>query len=468
MIKMIKDFIDDNHIESILQRAKNPDPLRVREIIAKAHELKGLTPEEVAVLLQTEDDELIGAILQAAHKIKEDIYGNRLVLFAPLYIANHCANNCLYCGFRRDNKDINRVALTMDQIANEVKVLEREGHKRLLMLCGEHPSRSSLEYFMEAIALAYSIKTEKGGEIRRINVEIAPLEVDEYKELKKTGIGTCVLFQETYHHETYKVMHPSGPKKDFGRRLTAMHRAQEGGINDVGIGALFGLYDYKYEVLGLLLHALQLEKDCGVGPHTISVPRLEPAFNAPAAIAPPHPVSDHDFKKIVAVIRMAVPYTGMILSTRENPALRSEVFAYGISQISAGSRTNPGGYQDDSSDRFRAAQFNLGDTRTLDEVILDITQHGHIPSFCTACYRLGRTGQDFMDLAKPGLIQKFCQTNALFTFKEYLMDYASPQTRAAGNKLIEEMLTKSFKTKRKKMVTDRLQNIEDGQRDVFI
>lgn len=465
---MTHDFIDDNRIQSLLDQAKNPDPLRVHEVIDKAYELKGLSPEEAAVLLQTEDDELIGQILQAAHKIKEDIYGNRLVIFAPLYVANHCANNCLYCGFRHDNKELNRVALTLDQIAKEVQVLEREGHKRLLMLCGEHPTRSSLEYFMEAIETTYAVKTEHGGEIRRINVEIAPLEVDEYRQLKKTGIGTAVLFQETYHHETYKTMHPSGPKKDYAKRLTAMHRAQEGGIDDVGIGALFGLYHYKYEVLGLLLHALQLEKDCGVGPHTISIPRLEPAFNALTAIKPPHPVSDHDFKKLVAIIRMSVPYTGMILSTRESPALRSEVFALGISQISAGSRTNPGGYQDDSSEAFRAAQFNLGDTRTLDEVILDITERGHIPSFCTACYRLGRTGKDFMDMAKPGLIQKFCQSNALFTFKEYLMDYATPATREAGEKLIQKMLDETFKTKRKKMAYDRLQQIEGGTRDVYI
>jgi 2-iminoacetate synthase len=463
-----KDFIDDTAIQEILDRAEHPETARVRDIIDKACELKGLTPEEVAVLLQTRDEELIGEILQAAHKIKEDIYGNRLVLFAPLYIANHCSNNCLYCGFRRDNKELQRVALTMEQIRKEVMVLEREGHKRLLMLCGEHPTRSSLEYFMEAIETAYATRTEKGGEIRRINVEIAPLQVDDYRKLKKTGIGTCVLFQETYHHATYKIMHPSGPKKDFAWRLTAMHRAQEGGISDVGIGALFGLYDYKYEVLGLLLHALQLEKDCGVGPHTISIPRLEPAFNAPAAIAPPRPVSDSDFKKLVAILRMAVPYTGMILSTRENPALRSEVFAYGVSQISAGSRTNPGGYQDDSSDRFRAAQFNLGDTRTLDDVIYDISRHGHIPSFCTACYRLGRVGKDFMDLAKPGLIQKFCQTNALFTFKEYLMDYASPRVREAGEALIADTLDKSYRTKRRQMAVSRLAQIEKGARDVYI
>lgn len=465
---MIKDFIDDNHIQNILDQTINPDPLHVREVIDKAYELKGLTPEEVAVLLQTEDENLIGAILQAAHKIKQDIYGNRLVLFAPLYVANHCSNNCLYCGFRRDNKELNRVALNLDQIRKEVEVLEHEGHKRLLMLCGEHPSRSSLDYFIESIETAYATKTENGGEIRRINVELAPLEVDEFRRLKKTGIGTYLLFQETYHHETYKKMHPSGPKKNYVNRLTAMHRAQEAGIDDVGLGALFGLYDYKFDLLGLLFHALQLEKDCGVGPHTISIPRLEPAFNAPAAIQPPMPVSDHDFKKLVAILRMAVPYTGMILTTREKPELRSEVFNYGVSQISAGSRTNPGGYSDTTSDRYRAAQFNLGDTRTLDEVILDITERGHISSFCTACYRLGRTGKDFMDLAKPGLIQKFCQTNAVFSFKEYLLDYASPKTKKAGEKLIAEMLEKSFKPQRKKMLINRLQTIEEGKRDVYI
>lgn len=465
---MIKDFIDDSKIENILDKAKKPPPDQVREIIARALELKGLSPGEVAVLLQTEDDGLISLIFQAAHKIKQDIYGNRLVLFAPLYVASHCSNNCLYCGFRSDNKELNRVALTMEQIAKEVEVLEREGHKRLLMLCGEHPTRSSLDYFMEAIETAYSVKTEHGGEIRRINVELAPLEVDDFRRLKKTGIGTYLLFQETYHHKTYKKMHPSGPKKDYTYRLTAMHRAQEGGIDDIGLGALFGLYDYKFDVMGLLLHAMQLEKDCGVGPHTISIPRLESAFNAPAAIKPPHPVSDHDFKKLVAIIRMAVPYTGIILTTRESAALRSEVFALGVSQISAGSRTNPGGYQENTSDAFRAAQFNLGDTRTLDEVILDITEKGQIPSFCTACYRLGRTGKDFMDLAKPGLIQKFCQTNAIFSFREYLLDYAGPRTGSAGEKLIEQMLRDTFKTKRRNSVISKLKQIEEGKRDVFI
>ncbi len=463
-----KDFIDDNKIEALLQTAARPEKKRVEEIIAKALELKGLTPEETAVLLQTEDEELIERIWAAAREIKQAIYGNRLVLFAPLYIANHCSNDCLYCGFRRSNKELTRVALTMDQIANEVRVLEREGHKRLLMLCGEHPSRSSLDYFAEAIETAYGVRTEKDGEIRRINVEIAPLTVDEFKRLKATNIGTYVLFQETYHHETYRRMHPSGPKADFAWRVTAMHRAQAGGIDDVGIGALFGLYDYRYEVLGLLFHALQLEKDCGVGPHTISIPRLQPAMNAPAAISPPHPVSDHDFKKLVAILRLAVPYTGMILTTRETPELRNDVFNLGVSQISAGSRTDPGGYKNDSSEHFRASQFNLGDTRTPDEVIHDITLMGHIPSFCTACYRLGRTGQDFMELAKPGLIQKFCRTNAILTFKEYLLDYASAETREAGDSLIARLVEETPSAEMHETLRERLARMEAGQRDLYV
>ena len=464
----MKDFIDDTQIETLLETAARPERKQVEEIITKALELKGLSPDETAVLLQTKEEELIERIWAAAKEIKQGIYGNRLVLFAPLYIANHCSNDCLYCGFRRSNKEMTRVALTMDQIANEVRVLEREGHKRLLMLCGEHPGRSSLDYFIEAIETAYGVKTEKGGEIRRINAEIAPLTVPEFKRLKATKIGTYVLFQESYHHETYRQMHPSGPKADFAWRLTAMHRAQEGGIDDVGVGALFGLYDYRYEVLGLLFHALQLEKDCGVGPHTISIPRLQPAMNAPAAIQPPHPVSDHEFKTLVAILRLAVPYTGIILTTRESPALRNDVFNLGVSQISAGSRTDPGGYEHDSSEHFRASQFNLGDTRTPDEVIYDITQMGHIPSFCTACYRLGRTGRDFMELAKPGLIQKFCRTNAVLTYKEYLLDYASPATKEAGDRLIARLVEETENGTTRKTLIDRLSRMETGLRDLYV
>jgi 2-iminoacetate synthase len=464
----MKDFIDDAKIEKILEDAKNPDRTHIDEIIDKAGNLKGLTPEDTAILLQTEDREQIEKIWAAAKKIKEAIYGNRLVLFAPLYIANHCSNNCLYCGFRKDNKELKRVALTMEQIANEVRILEQEGHKRLLMLCGENPARSSLDYFIEAIETAYSVKTDKGGEIRRINVEIAPLSVDDFKRLKEAKIGTYVLFQETYHHDTYKKMHPTGPKSDYLWRLTAMGRAQQGGINDVGIGALFGLYDYKFEVLGLLFHALHLDAEFGVGPHTISIPRLELAMNAPAAIKPPRPVTDDEFKKLVAIIRLAVPYTGMILSTRETAEIRQEVFELGISQISAGSRTNPGGYQEGADEGFRASQFNLGDTRTLDEVIHDITLKGHIPSFCTACYRLGRTGGDFMDLAKPGLIQKYCRTNAIMTFKEYLEGYATPETREAGDRLIQKLIAETDKAGMRKMINNRLKRIENGERDLYI
>ena len=464
----MQDFINDQKIEAILKMAANPPRERVMELIEKSKKLKGLTPEETAVLLQTEDQTMIEGIWETAREIKKSIYGNRLVLFAPLYIANHCANNCLYCGFRRDNKELKRVALTMKQIANEVRVLEREGHKRLLMLCGEHPNRSSLDYFIEAIETAYATTTENGGEIRRINVEIAPQKAEGFRRLKAAGIGTYVLFQETYHHETYKKMHPTGPKSDYLWRLTAMDRAMEGGIGDVGIGALFGLYDYKFEVLGLLFHALHLEEKFGVGPHTISIPRLEQAMNAPAAVKPPMPVMDRDFKKLVAVIRMAVPYTGMILSTRESADMRREVFQLGVSQISAGSRTNPGGYQEDSTENFRAAQFNLGDTRTLDEVIFDITQKGHIPSFCTACYRLGRTGADFMDLAKPGLIQKFCRTNAILTYQEYLMDYASPQTREAGNRLIASLIEETKQPGTKRSLKSRMKRMDQGERDLYV
>jgi 2-iminoacetate synthase len=464
----MQDFIDDTLIDETLKRAKNPAKGRVMEIINKAHDLHGLSPDEVAVLLQTEDQDLIEEIYTTARSIKRSIYGNRLVLFAPLYISNYCSNNCLYCGFRRDNKELKRRALTMDEIADEVRTLEREGHKRLLMLCGENHKKSSMDYFIEAIETAYATTTEHGGEIRRINVEIAPQSVEDFQRLKAAKIGTYVLFQETYHHATYKKMHPSGPKADFTWRVTAQDRAMEGGINDVGIGALFGLYDYKYEVLGLLYHALHLEEVYGVGPHTISIPRLEPALNAPAAITPPMPVTDDEFKKLVAIIRLAVPYTGMILSTRERPELRSEVFDLGISQISAGSRTNPGGYKADGGDAFRAAQFNLGDTRTLDEVIYDITTHGHIPSFCTACYRLGRVGEDFMDLAKPGLIQKFCRTNAILTFKEYLEDYASAQTKEAGKNLIDRLLRETDDEKVKELLQDRLGKIEHGQHDLYI
>ncbi len=464
----MKDFINEALINEILDRSKDPEPLRVREIIAKGRDLKGLFPEETATLLQVEDRDLLEEICAAAYEIKNSIYGNRLVMFAPLYTSNYCSNNCLYCGCRRDNKALKRVALTGDKIAEEVRILERQGHKRLLMLCGEQKGGKSLDRFIEAIETAYSTMTEKGGEIRRIKVEVAPQDVEGFRRLKKADIGTYVLFQETYHHDTYKVMHPSGPKADYLWRLNAMDRAMEAHIDDVGIGALFGLYDFKFEVLGMLSHANYLEKKFGVGPHTMSVPRLEPALNAPAAIKPPHPVSDDEFRKIVAILRISVPYTGIILSTRERPEVRREVFKVGVSQISAGSRTNPGGYQNGEDGMDDAAQFNLGDTRTLDEVILDISKEGHIPSFCTACYRLGRTGSDFMDLAKPGLIQRFCRTNAIMTYLEYLEDYASPETRKVGEELVGRLVRESGTCGSKELLEERLARIRKGERDLYI
>jgi len=462
----MQDFISHALIQDTLDRTGNPDKKAVLDIIDKAMELKGLSPEEASMLLHCEDKDLVPEILAAARTVKRKIYGKRLVLFAPLYISNFCSNNCPYCGFRRDNKELTRRALTMEEIAAEVKMLEGEGHKRLLMLCGENHRKSSLDYLIEAIDTAYSVKTEKGGEIRRINVEIAPLEVEEFKRLKAANIGTYVLFQETYHQGVYREMHPKGPKADFDWRLGAQDRAMQGGINDVGIGALFGLYDYKYEVLGLLYHAIHLDAVYGVGPHTISVPRLEPALNAPTANKPPHPVSDEEFKKLVAVIRLSVPYTGLILSTRENSEIRSEVFELGISQISAGSRTNPGGYTQENSDAFRSAQFNLGDTRTLDEVIHDITLRGHIPSFCTACYRLGRTGKDFMDMAKPGEIRHHCDPNALSTFMEYLMNYASPRTREAGEQAVQAVLKDMDPSDRRRSEI-MIKKIKSGKRDIY-
>ncbi|HQJ07870.1 MAG TPA: [FeFe] hydrogenase H-cluster radical SAM maturase HydG [Deltaproteobacteria bacterium] len=464
----MEEFINDGDIIELLDTSKNPSPSRVREIIARAGELKGLGPEEAAVLLQVEDPELNDEICSAAHDIKNAIYGNRLVMFAPLYTSNYCSNNCLYCGFRRDNRTLKRVALTNEEIAEEVRILESQGHKRLLMLCGEQKGRKAFDSFIEAIEIAYGTMTDRGGEIRRINVEVAPQDIEGFKRLKQANIGTYVLFQETYHHDTYRIMHPAGQKADYLWRLTAMDRAMEAGIDDVGIGALFGLYDYKFEVLGLLSHAMHLDQKFGVGPHTISVPRLEPALNAPAAIKPPNPVSDADFKRIVAVIRMAVPYTGMILSTRERPEVRREVFKVGISQISAGSRTNPGGYHSGNEGMDDAAQFNLGDTRTLDEVILDISQEGHIPSFCTACYRLGRTGKDFMDLAKPGLIRKFCRTNAIMTYQEYLSDYASEETKRVGEELVRRLIGETKKDGTRKLLEERLARIKNGERDLYI
>lgn len=457
--------VDERTIGEAISQAE-PEAARVRDIIAKARELRGLELDEAAALLTVQDKDLEEEIFQAARDVKLAIYGRRLVLFAPLYIDNHCSNNCLYCAFRRDNAELVRRTLTLEEVADEVRLLENQGHKRLLMLMGEDSTQCTLDHFLSAIETAYETKTDK-GEIRRINVEIAPLSVDDFRRLKSARIGTYVVFQETYHRETYGQVHPIGRKADYDWRVTAMDRAMQGGIDDVGIGVLFGLYDYRFEVLALLMHARYLDQKFGVGPHTISVPRIYPAKNAPLSFSPPHPVSDDQFKRVVAVLRLSVPYTGMILSTRENPKLRHEVFDLGISQISAGSRTNPGGYHAGKEHSPDDEQFSLGDTRKTDDVIRAIVEQGYIPSFCTGCYRLGRTGQDFMDLAKPGLIQQYCLPNAILTFQEYLEDYASNGTQEVGSKLIESMLTDIPTEDRRSEVKERIERIKAGERDLY-
>jgi len=464
----LENFIDDNVIRSEMEKAENPDPGLVRDILAKGLERKGLTPFEAAVLLKNTDKELDEEIFQTAMSIKKGIYGNRLVLFAPLYISNECVNQCAYCGFKATNKDLERRTLTPEAIHEEVTVLEDQGHKRLLLVYGEHPKYNA-EWIAQTVRDVYSVTSAKSGEIRRVNINCAPLDVEGFKTLHEVGIGTYQCFQETYHVPTYEKVHMAGRKTDYLWRLHAMHRAQEAGIDDVGMGALFGLYDTTYEVLGLLHHALQLERDWGVGPHTISFPRLEPALGSDMSYNPPYPTTDHEFKKIVAVLRIAVPYTGLILTTRENAEFRAELLQMGVSQISAGSRTYPGAYSDPEYDRPGVQQFCVGDSRSLDEVIRSIAgKHDYVPSWCTACYRLGRTGEHFMELAKTGFIQNFCLPNGILTFKEYLEDYASEETKKVGEALIAREIEGYADLKQKKVLTDRLARIETGERDLYL
>ena len=457
------DFMDEAAVVQALEAGATKDAARVREIFAKARELKGLEMEDVAVLSSVSDPELLAEMFQTARDVKDAIYGQRLVLFAPLYVSNLCNNDCLYCAFRVRNKELKRRVLTQEEIRREVEILVDEGHKRILLVAGESYPNEGFAYVLKSVGTIYSVK-RGNGEIRRGNVNVAPLSVDEFKALKATGIGTYQLFQETYHRGTYKAVHVGGKKRDYDWRVSAMDRAMEAGIDDVGIGVLFGLYDWRFETLAIMQHIRHLERTFGVGPHTISMPRLEPACGSDMASSPPHPVSDIDFRKIVAIMRMTVPYTGMIMSTRETPNIRRETFAMGVSQISAGSRTNPGGYAE--NEQFDKAQFQLGDHRSLDEVIHDVAELGYIPSFCTACYRLGRTGMDFMDLAKPGEIKHHCDPNALSTFEEYLLDYGSAQTRRVGEKLIAQKLT-DMDPVRRDFTQKMLDDVRSGKRDVL-
>jgi 2-iminoacetate synthase len=442
---------------------KQKDEGRVRAALTKAAEMGGLSAEEVATLVTVSDPELIAELFETARHVKETIYGRRLVLFAPLYISNLCANECLYCAFRAKNTELKRRALNQEEIARETKTLIDEGHKRVLLVAGESYPKQGFRFVLDAIETVY--RTKNGpGEIRRVNANVAPLTVDEFRQLKTAEIGTYQIFQETYHHQMYHQVHVGGKKVDYDWRIGAIDRAMVAGIDDVGIGVLFGLADWRFEILALLQHIAHLEAKFGVGPHTISVPRLEPATGSDLAAHPPNAVSDLDFRKIVAILRLAVPYTGIIMSTRETANIRRETFALGVSQISAGSRTNPGGYAEEEAEN--ASQFSLGDHRTLDDVIRDIAGLGYVPSFCTGCYRLGRTGRDFMDLAKPGLIREHCDPNALSTFLEYLLDYGTPETREVGEKAITDFLAVAEPVPRQRAEA-MLAKIRAGDRDVY-
>jgi 2-iminoacetate synthase len=458
-------LIDEEGIVRLLKKSGGPDRQGVRDILAKAQTLAGLNEKEVACLMTIEDAGLLDELFAVAQRVKEEIYGRRLVLFAPLYISNLCRNECIYCAFRKNNRAIQRRYLSQKEIADETKALLDQGHKRILVVAGESYPEEGFRYILDSIETIYKIKSGRSS-IRRINANVAPLNIDEFRALKTAGIGTYQLFQETYHRETYRTVHLEGKKTDYHWRLTAPERAMEAGINDVGIGFLLGLYDWKFETLALLQHIRSLEVRFGVGPHTISVPRLEPATGAPFASNSPYKVSDEDFLKIVAILRCAIPYTGLIMSTRETPEIRRRTFALGVSQISAGSRTDPGGYGEKKVCSEDDGQFYVGDHRPLDEVISDVASLGYIPSFCTACYRLGRTGADFMDLARPGDIKAFCEPNACATFAEYLEDYASPSTKSIGYDLLEKVIAR-MEPHPRGIAENLLTKIKSGQRDCY-
>jgi len=459
-------FINESAIYAALEEGKQRASRDEAEaIIKKAALADGLTLEEVAVLLNVHDPELVQEIYKTAKQIKLSIYGKRLVLFAPLYVSDYCINNCVYCGYGAGHKFARR-KLTMDEVKKETLALIEMGHKRIAMEAGEDPDNCPIEYVLDAIGAVYSVH-HKNVNIRRININIAATTVENYKRLKDAEIGTYILFQETYHRETYAKMHPRGPKSDYDYHTTAFDRAMQGGIDDVGAGVLFGLYDHKFELLGLLQTAQHLEAEFGCGPHTISVPRIRPAGGINLSSFP-HIVSDDEFKKLIAIIRMAVPYTGMIITTREEANFRNECLELGISQLSGGSCTGVGGYCEENANGVKQpTQFQVNDERPLDQVMFDIAEAGHLPSFCTACYRNGRTGDRFMAMAKIGEIQNLCQPNAILTFKEYLVDFASPDTRELGEKIIAEHLKQIPNPKLRRKTEEQLAAIAQGKRDFY-
>lgn len=444
------------------QKNRNNHAL-IRELIEKARTCKGLNHREAAVLLECEDADLLEKIYALAREIKQKFYGNRIVMFAPLYLSNYCVNSCTYCPYHVKNKTIARKKLSQDEIRQEVISLQDMGHKRLALEAGEDPLHNPIEYILESIKTIYDIK-HKNGAIRRVNVNIAATSVENYKRLHDAGIGTYILFQETYHKENYERLHPRGPKSNYAYHTEAMDRAMQGGIDDVGIGVLFGLNTYRYDFVGLLMHAEHLEATYGVGPHTISVPRICPADDIDTATFE-NAISDEVFQKIVAVTRISVPYTGMIISTRESQRSREKVLELGVSQLSGGSRTTVGGYAHPELPEENSAQFDISDNRTLDEIVAWLLRLGYVPSFCTACYREGRTGDRFMSLVKTGQIANCCAPNALMTLKEYLEDYASPETRALASEMIEKEIEKTPNPAIRRRALENLKRIAEGKRD---
>ena len=457
-------FISHDEILATLDYAASHrgDSALINDILKKAAEARGLTHREAAVLLECSDSDTIERIFSIARDIKQQIYGNRIVMFAPLYLSNHCINGCTYCPYHATNRTIARRKLTQEQIAAEVIALQDMGHKRLALEAGEHPTLAPIEYILESIDTIYSIR-HRNGAIRRVNVNIAATTVENYRRLRDAGIGTYILFEETYNRQVYNTLHPSGPKSDWAYHTEAMDRAMEGGIDDVGIGALFGLTDYRYDLVGLLMHAEHLEARFGVGPHTISVPRIRPADDIDLTKFP-NAVTDDVFRRIVAILRLAVPYTGMIISTRESAECRKQVLDVGVSQISGGSRTSVGGYAEGEQSEG-SEQFDISDHRTLDQVVGWLLELGYIPSFCTACYREGRTGDRFMSLAKRGLIGDCCGPNALMTLREYVEDYASPHTRLLAEKIIAQQVEQIPTERVREITRRRLEEIVNGKRD---
>lgn len=461
--KIATEFIDHEEILKTLEYAeKNKEnrPL-IEDILERAKDCKGLSYQEAAVLLECELPDIMEKIAKLAQEIKLKFYGNRIVMFAPLYLSNYCINGCRYCPYHGSNKHIARKQLSQEDIVREVTALQDMGHKRLALETGEDPEKCPIEYVLESIKTIYSIK-HKNGAIRRVNVNIAATTVENYRKLKEAGIGTYILFQETYHKENYEYLHPTGPKHNYSYHTEAMDRAMEGGIDDVGIGVLFGLNLYKYDFVGLLMHAHHLEDTFGVGPHTISVPRIRPADDVDMNDYS-NAIPDEIFEKIVAILRIAVPYTGLIISTRESQKTREKVLKLGVSQISGASSTSVGGYAEREEEN--SAQFEVNDTRTLDEVVNWLLELGYIPSFCTACYREGRTGDRFMQLVKSGQIANVCQPNALMTLKEYLEDYASEDTKRKGEKVIQNEIPHIFNEKVRQIVTEHLEELHEGKRD---